>query len=119
MGRKRVHLEYNEGQMMFGLMIPLLAGWLSGWVVNDLADTLPITRRLSRPTCAKCGRPYAWGSYLFFSRCPQCGHSRGLRPWLVQISLLAASTYSWLYPRPMGYALGMLLIVYFAVVFVI
>jgi leader peptidase (prepilin peptidase)/N-methyltransferase len=115
----RLHLEYNEGEMTFGFLTPLLAGWLSGWVVNYLADTLPITRRLSRPTCTQCGDEYPWGIYLFFGPCPKCGHRRGLRPWVVQFVMLAASLYTWLYPRPMGYWLGIVLIDYFAVVFVI
>src|SRR5262245_27681486 len=119
MGIIHRHLEYNEGEMDFGLLIPLLIGWLGGWVVNYLADTLPITRRLSRPTCSKCGDEYPWGVYLLFGPCPQNGHGRGWRAWLVQFILVAISLYTWSHPHPMGYALGMVLIVYFAVVFVI
>jgi prepilin signal peptidase PulO-like enzyme (type II secretory pathway) len=119
MDENRPHLEYNEGEMTLGLLIPMLAGWISGWVVNYLADTLPITRRFSRPVCAQCGHPYLPGSYLAFVACRTCGHRRGLRPWVVQIVMLAASLYTWLQPRPMGYGPGLVLIAYFAVVFVI
>jgi prepilin signal peptidase PulO-like enzyme (type II secretory pathway) len=119
MGIIRPRLEYNEVQMTLVFLIPILAGWLGGWVVNYLADTLPITRRFSRPVCIKCNHEYPLGSYLTFRDCPNCGHRRGLRPWLVQLVMLAASLYTWFNPRPMAYGLGIVLIIYFAVVFVI
>jgi prepilin signal peptidase PulO-like enzyme (type II secretory pathway) len=105
--------------MNFALVIPLLVGWTSGWVVNYLADVLPITRRFSAPTCRSCQHHYSWWTYLAFGPCPSCGHRRGIRPWLVQIALLAVSLYTWVKPHQMGYALGMLLLAYFAVVVVI
>jgi leader peptidase (prepilin peptidase)/N-methyltransferase len=42
-----------------------------------------------------------------------------MRPWLVQIAVLAVSLYTWFRPHAMGYALGLLLLTYFAVVIVI
>ncbi len=105
--------------MNFSIVIPLLAGWISGWVVNYLADTLPATRRLSAPACAHCGRAYPLADYLSFRACPNCGHRRGLRAWLVQLAMLAVSTYTWFRPHSMGYGLGLLLLTYFAVVVVI
>ncbi len=105
--------------MNFGLVVPLIVGWIGGWVVNYLADTLPSTRRLSSPACANCGKPYAIERYLALGPCENCGHRRGLRPWLVQIAMLAVSVYTWFRPHAMGYALGMLLLTYFAVVIVI
>lgn len=107
-------------QMNFGVAIPLLAGWISGWVVNYLADTLPATRRLSVPLCVHCGQSYSPLTYLTFGACPHCGHRRGLRPWLVQVAMLVVSVYTWFRPQHhMGYALGLLLLTYFAVVVVI
>jgi leader peptidase (prepilin peptidase) / N-methyltransferase len=105
--------------MKLAYVIPLFAGWLAGWVVNYFADTLPLTRRLSAPACAQCGEPYALSIYLSIRTCPHCGHSRGFRPWLVQLALLAISLYTWIKPHRMGYGIGMLLITYFAVVVVI
>ncbi|HEX8991590.1 MAG TPA: prepilin peptidase, partial [Anaerolineales bacterium] len=102
-----------------GILIPVLIGWLSGWAANYLADTLPRTRRLSAPACAHCGREFTLSRYLTFQACLHCGHRRGLRPWLVQLAMLALSIYTWIKPHPMGYALGMLLLTYFAVVVVI
>ena len=105
--------------MIFSLVIPLVVGWLSGWAVNYLADTLPRTRRLSAPACAHCDHRYPWLVYLLFRACPNCGERRGIRPWLVQAAMLALSFYTWLKPHRMGYALGMLLLTYFVVVVVI
>ncbi len=105
--------------MVFVAIIPIFVGWVAGWVVNYLADTLPITRRLSHPACVECGHEYDWGGYLRFGRCTNCGHRRGLRPWMVQAAMLIASIYTWFRPHAMGYWLGMVLLTYFAVVIVI
>ncbi len=106
--------------MEFGVVIPLVVGWIGGWVVNYLADTLPRTRRLSAPSCAHCGEPYPLGTYLIFGACEKCGQGRGLRAWLVQIAMMAVSVFTWIRPQPkIGYAFGMVLLVYFALVVVI
>ena len=42
-----------------------------------------------------------------------------MRLWIVLITILAASIYTWITPSKMGYPLGMILITYFGVVFVI
>ena len=103
--------------MTFLLFLPILAGWISGWVVNYLADTLPATRRLSRPACANCGQAYDWRTYLSFGSCPSCQHRRGVRAWTVQVIMICVSLYTWLKPpQRIGYTLGMLMLVYFAVV---
>ncbi|HTP00417.1 MAG TPA: prepilin peptidase, partial [Anaerolineales bacterium] len=105
--------------MIFALVTPLILGWLCGWLVNYLADTLPRTRRLSHPACALCEHPYPWLTYLAFGACPDCGHRRGFRPWLVQVAMLSVSLYTWLKPSGMGYWLGILLLTYFLLVLII
>ena len=105
--------------MTFSIVIPLVVGWVSGWIINYLADVLPSTRSLSRATCPHCGDAYPLGDYLLLRACRHCGHVRGLRPWLVQLTLVAVSVYTWFRPHAMGYALGMLLLTYLGVVVVI
>lgn len=101
------------------LIIPTLLGWLAGWIVNYISDVLPITRRFSQPTCPECNASYALKEYLLFQRCAN-GHSRGIRPWIVQVALVAASIYVWLQPpTKLGFALSFLLLIYFAIVIVI
>lgn len=101
------------------LILPILIGWLSGWVVNYLADTLPLARNFARPACAQCASEYSLGAYLSFRPCKHCGHRRGLRPWIVQLMMLVVGLYTWINPHRMGYALGMILLTYYAVVFFI
>jgi hypothetical protein len=64
---KGVYLEYNEA-MEPRLVIPLILGWIGGWIVNYLADVLPVTRRFSQPACPHCNTAYTWQDYLFFRR---------------------------------------------------
>ncbi len=101
------------------LIVPIVAGWMSGWVVNYFADTLPLTRRLSYPTCPVCGQKTSWLKFLTFQACPHCGRRRGLRSWLVQVLMVAACVYIWIKPHHTGFIAGLVLITYFAVVFVI
>ncbi|MFH1186122.1 MAG: prepilin peptidase [Chloroflexota bacterium] len=105
--------------MVFSLAVPMLVGFVSAGATNYLADELPRTRRLSRPACSKCGTDYGWADYLAARACRNCGHPRGLRPWVVLGSMLALSTFTWLQPHRMGYGLAVLLLTYFAVVVVI
>ena len=52
--------------------------------------------------------------------CRHCGRPRFIRVWSVLLALTAMSVYIWLNPpHNLGYLLGMALITYFAVVFVI
>lgn len=105
--------------MSISLLSPILIGWLTGWIVNYFSDVLPFTRRISHPTCPHCNAPYSWLDYLLFKQCPN-GHSRGIRVWLVQILTIAASMYAWSQPpSKIGFALSVLLILYFGVVVVI
>ena len=97
----------------------IIFGWLAGWLVNYLADVLPYTRRFSQPACPQCGVPFTWQDYLLFRPC-QNGHSRKIRFWITQIAILAASVYTSIQPpSKIGYFLGLILIIYFGVIFVI
>lgn len=101
------------------LIAPFLLGWLGGSIINYLADVLPVTRRLSQPACLQCNEPFTWRDYLLFRPCRN-GHARKARIWIVQIAILAISAYTWNQPPlKLGYWLGLVLILYFGVVFVI
>jgi leader peptidase (prepilin peptidase)/N-methyltransferase len=103
-----------------GLIIPLFAGWVGGWVVNYLADVLPTTRKFSQPTCSHCNTPHAWRDYFTFRACRSCGKRRTIRTWIVQLFLTAISVYIWLSPPiRLGYALGLFILLYFTMDFVI
>ena len=102
------------------LVVSIILGWLAGWLVNYFADVLPSTRRFSQPTCPQCDTPFSWQDYLFFRPC-QNGHARSkTRLWIVQIIILSASIYTSIKPpSKLGYFLGLILIIYFGVIFVI
>ena len=101
------------------LIIPAFAGWLSGFIVNYLADVLPITRTLSWPVCHECHQNYRTVDYLALRPCIN-GHRRSRRTWFTAFLVMAASVYIWFEPpEKLGYILGMMLVTYFAVVFVI
>jgi prepilin signal peptidase PulO-like enzyme (type II secretory pathway) len=105
--------------MSITLIIPLMLGWLAGWLVNYLADVLPVTRRFSRPRCPLCGAPFTAQSYLLFQPCSN-NHPRRIRLWVVQVVITALSVYTWITPpSKIGYFLGLILLIYFGVIFVI
>jgi len=103
---------------MFG--VPILAGLLAGTLTNYLADVLPATRQLSRPACVQCGTEYSFGEYMLNRKCKQCGHARGMRPWLTYIILLILNIYIWVTPPArFEYWFGTLMLAYMSIVFVI
>ncbi|MBI5351788.1 MAG: prepilin peptidase [Chloroflexi bacterium] len=105
--------------MNITFIIPIFIGWLAGWIVNYLADVLPFTRRLSHPSCPHCDAQFTWMDYFLFRPCPN-GHPRKVRLWLVQIILLALSVYIWIRPpTKLGFLIGILLLIYFGLIFVI
>ena len=105
--------------MSIYLIIPVFAGWLTGLIINYLADVLPKTRTFSQPTCHQCDQGLSTSDYLLFHRCKN-GHYRSLRTWAVQLLAIAASIYIWIVPPArLGYALGLILTMYFGLVFVI
>ena len=76
-----------------------------------------------------CNTTLSIKEYLSLSKCPSCGRHRGLRTWLVQILALGANLLIWLLPprnfanaipnSSLAFLAGLLLLTYFAVVFVI
>ena len=104
--------------MTISLIIPMITGWLAGIMINYFSDVLPQTRRLTQPTCQQCNTPYTWQTYLFFQPCTN-GHTRSTRTWLTQAVILITSIYVWLQAPKIGYGLGMVLLIYLGVVFVI
>ena len=106
--------------MDFTLIIPLILGWLSGWLVNYLADVLPITRKLGRPTCPHCQAPSRWVDYLSFQKCTACGKRRAIRIPIVQVVMIVASALLWIFPRSwLPFPLAFPLLAYLTLVLVI
>lgn len=105
--------------MDVSLLVPLLMGWCAGLMANYLADVLPITRSFSQPACPQCNTPFSWKTYLLLRPCNN-GHARKMRVWITQFIITAFSIYIWIQPPlNLGYWLGLLVLTYFGMVFVI
>jgi prepilin signal peptidase PulO-like enzyme (type II secretory pathway) len=105
--------------MSTSLVIPIFLGWAAGLIVNHLADVLPITRRPSQPACLQCNTPFTLKEYLLFAPCKN-GHTRTARAWITQFLAAAILIFSWFQPSPkLGFWLGLPIILYFGIVFVI
>jgi prepilin signal peptidase PulO-like enzyme (type II secretory pathway) len=106
--------------MDFILVIPLILGWFSGWLVNYLADVLPSTRKFNHPVCQACQTKFNWSEYLFFRNCMNCGKRRSPRTLIVQAVMTVAPVLIWIFPgQILPFPLAFLLLVYLAVVLVI
>ena len=106
--------------MDFGILIPILLGWVGGLFINYIADVLPHTRKLSQPTCPHCQTRFSWAEYLTLRACRSCGKKPSLRTWLVLVLTTASFAYFWLFPsKALGIPLGMIVLVYFGIVTVI
>ncbi len=99
----------------------VLFGWLAAMLVNYLADILPLTRRFVAPVlCWQCQASMSWQSYLTYRPCPNCGQSRRLRTWVIQIAFPLAFLWLWFQPNPrLGFWGAAGLLMYFGVVAII
>lgn len=76
--------------IFISLLLNVIIGAIVAVVINYLADVLPISRKLSRPICLNCGKPYTLREYLFSFRCSRCNNKTALRVILVTgLSILA------------------------------
>ena len=106
--------------MDIALLIPIILGWFAGLFINYASDVLPMTRRFSQAACSECQTPLSWTDYLTLRACQNCGRSRSLRTWLVQILAVGSFVYFWLFPsKALGIPLGMLVLIYFGIITVI
>jgi leader peptidase (prepilin peptidase)/N-methyltransferase len=113
-------LSYIINAMDALILIPILTGLGAGTVVNYLADVLPVTRTLSRPSCPNCGQAYDTADYLFMKACNQCGNRRRARAWSALVIMVAVHLYIWINPPArLPFLLSVLLTIYLATVFVI
>jgi leader peptidase (prepilin peptidase)/N-methyltransferase len=99
----------------------VIFGLLLGMVVNYLADTIPIERRISEPFCRVCGAKLPIVNYLLWPRrCLNCGAHRGARIWIVEIALGAAAFLLMNFgPQDLGFGWGITLLAFLVLVTVI
>jgi leader peptidase (prepilin peptidase) / N-methyltransferase len=106
--------------MILVLAIAFL-GWIDGVLVNFIADTLPMKRKLAAPICVACGQEQANVNYFLWPRrCVNCNRGRGLRIWLVEFFFITAAVWLWYTPaNRLGFLAGLLLLSYFGVIAII
>lgn len=117
---RTIAMTYN-GVMLSLLPIALL-GLIGGIGVNYLADTLPHWRRPVSPRCPECEAPRTLReAFIWQTACAACGHRyRSFRTTLVLLLSVGATMWMWLHPPArLGFALGYLWYLYFALVVVI
>lgn len=95
-------------------------GLFAGMLVNYIADVLPLTRSLVRPVCVHCQKKLTWTHYLLDLKCEHCQQSYSIRRWVV-LALFAALAFvlEIFPPERFNYWVGMGILVYLAVIFVI
>lgn len=102
---------------VFPLLI--LAGWLTGILLNYLADVLPRTRRLSDLQCHSCGNKIYLHQYLLLRKCSNCGAHPTWRMRIVQVfSVILVPFLFYFPPERFGFWLSLPYFFYFALVFI-
>jgi prepilin signal peptidase PulO-like enzyme (type II secretory pathway) len=102
------------------LLIPVLSGWMAGYIVNYCGDVLPFTRRFSQPVCRNCGTVQPWKEYLLFQNCGACGEQRSPRSFIVQLIFVITTVYLWVdTPSRLGFYLAFVISIYLGIVFLI
>lgn len=104
------------------LFIPIiLLGWGMGAIVNYFSDFLPHRRRLVAPYCFRCQERTGWLNYLIWPRrCNKCNARRAWRAWVVEAIFAVAALGIWLAPpERLGFAIGLIWLVYFGIIIVI
>jgi len=97
-----------------------VGGWLLAYLVNYLADVLPVTRSFTRPGCFNCEGSFSLRRYLLMQPCSACGKRRSTRAWLVQIGMALVTVWLWVSPPVrLGFWVGALLLAFFALIAVI
>lgn len=103
--------------MNLSIIIPIIVGGIAGAIINYISDALPKIRQIDSPIVLDENIFTNIRKYLFFQNFTD--HAKKNRVWLTQIIILGLSVYTWIEPPKLGYALGMLLMIYLAIVFVI
>jgi prepilin signal peptidase PulO-like enzyme (type II secretory pathway) len=105
---------------IFMFLLLFLVGMICAYMVNYLADVLPVTRRFTQPVCRQCGKPYTVKAYLTFQKCSGCGLNTPTRNWIILIAFPLAFVLLFAYSGlRINYWVGLVILVYLGLVAVI
>jgi leader peptidase (prepilin peptidase)/N-methyltransferase len=108
--------------MDISLIIPILVGLISGFLVNFLADVLPEDLKFTQPVCNNpdCNAGPGWINYILLRKCPACHKAPLLRHYLVILISVAFTMYIWIHPPAViGSWFGALIFYYLVLVAII
>ena len=116
--RKNLHSflqVHKESTMNLTLIIPFFLGCLAGYLINYLADVLPVDLKLAQPCCRNpiCHAHIRWGDYFLLRRCQACHKARSPRVYLVLLVTIFLTIHVWLSPpAKLGFLLGFIVFIY-------
>ena len=97
-----------------------LGGVLAGLLINTLSDVLPVTRRLSQPTCPECHEAFTLKDYLLTWRCADCGRRHPPRHAVVLVLSVAGCVALVFFPLAgLPWPAWIALLIFLGVIFVI
>lgn len=102
-----------------GLFLPFIIGIVSGYLVNYIADVLPVEDGLTLPKCKNptCKAEFTWKQYFLFQKCTNCSKRPIFRTYLIFIITILASYFIWWSPPAvLGFPLGILVFDYLLLV---
>lgn len=108
-------------------IIIAIVGYLSGVLINALADSLPRSRAVERPTCMECGaprRPLAWSGLAAYlsgtQKCEYCATPVRYRsPMVEAMAIIWPLVLYSIDPSPLFFWPAFLLSMYFLLIMVI
>ena len=104
---------------IFIIILLLISGVLTGYLINYLADVLPQNRKLGHVKCQKCSEIFSWKEYFLFKNCHSCGEKPAVRNWTILfLSPAVAAILYFFHPEDLGLFLSYLLLAYFALVMI-
>ncbi len=99
------------------ILIAIVIGFVCGWIVNYLSDTLPSQHSITRPVCPNCHTGFSWKDYFTLAPCPHCKVPRSWRTYLVLIAAIFISIFFYIFPpSKIGYWLGLPVLVLFGLI---
>jgi len=102
------------------IFLIILSGIGLAYLINYLADVLPLKRALTNPFCVRCQSHQSWLWFFLLRSCPQCGAKRGGRSKVIMAVFPILLTWMWLRPPGrLGFIFGAIVLIYFLIVAVI
>ncbi len=87
---------------IISVIVIILFGVLAGWMVNYLADTIPVKRKFTKPCCQHCLKEKIWNDYLLMKKCASCGNPLNARTWVVYGLIPVGLLLLWFFPNRIG-----------------